>query len=325
MAGRKAADRTDGGRFRSGSPRRTGDRPSQGVRGSSGGSGGSTNFVLDFQPDPTGDRELSSNRDGGRGGWGGDGWDSSDNRTSFLQENVAGDYIHQIIGLPDDGFVQEVYIATTSDLQANRRNDGPGVASGQTSENDPFGRGTATGNPQRVIMRQRLQDSDSINEFLKDVFATKPVITTTVDGGDIVSNFVIDMNEISYNDMNTPGRITNTLVFTGPADPAAADPSQGPQNFDAATDAQDTRVSAGRYTYATGSGRLGSQGRYTYFDGDGFDLNIDWSIFCDSAQNRNNSSDGGRSWGSGGSNYCEGGSSSGGSGGWGGGGSSSGW
>jgi len=280
--------------------------------GGGGGDGTPPDFILDFQPDPSGDRFLTEGGFGGGSGWGGGGWGNSDETTSFLQENVTGSYIHQIIGSSEEGFVQEVYIQATQSLSIIFSNP---TASGNTGMNNPFGSGTGSANPERVIMRQLVLDSESSNEFLKDVWLAKPVITSVVNDGDILNTFIADMNEISYQDSTTAAQITSTLIFTDPM----LDPQFRPRDFDLATDAQNSTITGGRFTYSEGSGPLGSVGTYSYADGDGFNLDgVNWSSFCDPSQNLT-TSDGFGGWGTNG-DYCEGGSSAGGSdgGGWGG-------
>jgi len=262
-----------------------------------GGGGGSTEptFTLDFMPDTNSGGSFGWG--GGGGGWGGGSVGNSDDRTVFIQENVSGGYIHQLIGSPDDDFAQDVYIL--------------GSAYSSTSMNDPFGRGTGSGNPTRVVMRQRVRDSESVNEFLKDVLLAKPVITSTVFNDEMQINTIIDMSEISYQDALTPAQVAITIEFTDPL----LEEAFSPGNFDLATDAQKSTIHAGRYSYSNGS--------YSYEDGDGFNLNgINWASFCDPLQNLNSSvSSGGMGgWGSGGADYCDGGNSAGGSsssGGWG--------
>ena len=264
-------------------------------------------FILDFQPDPSGDKFLTEGSFGGGffgfGGFGG-GWGNADEKTSFLQENVAGSYIHQIIGTPEEGFVQEVYIQATRRLAITFRNP---TASGNTGMNNPFGPGNASANPEKVIMRQLVFDSESRNEFLKDVWLAKPVITSTVTDGGIESSITIDMNEISYQDDTTAAPITSTLIFTE----ALLDLENRPADFNMATDVQDSTITAGRYTYSEGSGSLGSQGTYSYIGGNGFNKDdINWASFCDTSQNLT-VSNGFGGWRING-DYCEGGSSAGG-------------
>ena len=257
--------------------------------------GEDTNFTLDLMPDTNSDGSFGwGGGGGGRGGFGGGSVGNSDDQTSFLQESVGNGFIHQLIGTVDDDFVQEVYIQSSS--------------YSDTSMNDPFGQGTASANPTRVLLRQRVRDAESVNEVLKDNWSTKPVITSIVVSDEIVNTFIADMNEISYQDDTTPAPTTITLTFTDPL----LDQEFRPEDFDLATDAQKSTIHGGRFTY--------DSGRYSYADGDGFNLNgINWSAFCDPSQNQN-SSDGFGGWDSGGANYCDGGSSAGGStssGGWG--------
>lgn len=283
--------------------------------GGGGGGGPPPDFILDFQPDPSGDRRFTEGVYNSGGGWsGGGGWGNGDSTTDFLQENVTGSYIHQIIGTPESGFVQEVYIEATQTLSFTFSNP---TASGNTGMNNPFGAGTGTGNPNKVIMRQLVTDNESANEFLKDVWLAKPVITSGVNDGEMVINTTIDMNEISYQDGITPAQMALTIQFIDPL----LDPEFRPEDFDLATDTEYSTIVAGRYIYNEGSGPLGSVGTYSYTDGAGFNLDgVNWASFCDPSQNET-TPDGWGGWGGNG-DYCEGGNSAGGSdgGGWGGGG-----
>ncbi len=227
-----------------------------------GGGGGTTepNFILDFLPDTNSDGSFGW----GGGGFGGDGNVGNQNdQTFFLQENLGG-YVHQLIGTPDDDFAQDVYIQSGECCN--------------TSMNSPFGSGTGDANPTRVIMRQRVRDVESLYEFLKDKLNAKPVITSIVNDGGLVSTFIADMSAISYQDSTTPSDITITTEFIGqPPDTAFI-----AENFDFATDVQKSEIHGGRFSY--------SLGNYSYADGDGFNLNgINWAAFCDPEQNLNSS------------------------------------
>jgi len=149
--------------------------------------------------------------------------------------------------------------------------------------------GTASGNPTRVIMRQKLTDNtQSTMEFLKDQFANKPLITQTIGDGSFISYTELDMRNKSYLD-NTPidpaTDMTNTLTLIG------ADVPMDQGNYDSTTDDGDTYVSAGAYTYTDGTNYGGSLGTYSYADsglGDEFQpTNFDYSLYCDDQQNSN--------------------------------------
>ena len=85
----------------------------------------------------------------------------------------------------------------------------------------------------------------------------------------------MDMRNITYDDMDTTGLISNTLSFT----------ENIPGDFDMATDQHKSEVTAGRYIYIPGDGNLESAGTYEYFDGDFFIDDIDWESFRHEEQN----------------------------------------
>jgi len=220
---------------------------------------------------------------------------NGDDRTVFLQESVSGGYVHQLIGSPDDDFAQDVYILSSGCCD--------------TSMDDPFGRGTGAANPTRVIIRQRVRDSESINEFLKDTLQAKPVITSIINDGQLLNTFIADMSGISYQDSVTAANITITNEFIDPS----LDTEFRPDDFDFSTDVQTSGITGGRFIYSSGS--------YDYIDGSDFNLSgINWASFCNPTQNLNASDASTGGWGSGGADYCEGGNTTGGSsgsGGWG--------
>lgn len=209
--------------------------------------GGTTepNFVLDFLPDTNSDGSFGWDGGGGGGfGGGGDNVGNDADKGFFLQENVSDGYIHQLIGSPDDDFAQDVYIQSG--------------ACCNTSMNDPFGQGTGAVNPTRVVMRQRVTDDESVNDFVKQSLNAKPVITSIVNDGDLVNTFIADMSGSSYQDSTIPADITITTEFLG----QELSPAFLAENFNFATDVQKSSVDGGRYTY--------SSGIYSYAEGDGF-------------------------------------------------------
>lgn len=84
------------------------------------------------------------------------------------------------------------------------------------------------------------------------------------------------MSALDYNSNSTAGSITNTMTFTNPTYTA---------NFNVATDAQATFVTAGRYTYTSGTGYGSSAGTYTYVDGSFNPAAIDWNVYYSPSQN----------------------------------------
>ena len=196
--------------------------------------------------------------------------------TKFVYElvTISGvDYAHLIIGDPADGFAQEMYIeGTTSGLA------GSGGAHGASDVNAPMnGPAQGSANPNRVVVRQVLSDSEAYMEFNKSLLAFKPIITQSITTPAIMSNFSIDMQTINYSDMTTVAPVTNSLTVI--------EPSIGNIEYDQNNDAQDQSISAGRYIYTDGAGLYGSEGFYTYPES-GFDIgSTDWCNYWDSAQN----------------------------------------
>ena len=192
-------------------------------------------------------------------------------------------YYHMIIGNPDDGFVQEVYVRTGSygSYQGGSLSGSSGaINNGQDPLDINSGIITGNGgaNPKNIIMRQIVSDGEMTDEFLKDQYARKPVISQSINAPDITTGIVIDMRNSTYSDKNTPGTILNTMSLQG------AEAPENQASFNMADDAQNSYVNAGRYTYTNGSGRGGSDGTYSYVDGGSTDLaNTPWENFFDPA------------------------------------------
>lgn len=147
-------------------------------------------------------------------------------------------------------------------------------------------------------------------DFLKDSFTQKPIITTTITGAGaqagMVSTVVIDMRGKNYSDatpIDPATKFTNTLTLSG----ALINGTTG--NFNNSTDADHNYVTAGGFTYTAGSGTGGSAGNYTYMDAHDeanpiFEpYNLNWQGYCKPSENP--------SWGSG---ACRGGGGGGGQG-----------
>lgn len=222
-------------------------------------------------------------------------------QTPFVYERVNDpdtnqQYYHMIVGSPDDGFAQEVYIrvgGACSGCQSFNGIGSSGSASGGRSDetngngSDPFGTGVnvfgvpynqdttftglGSGNPRRVQMRQLLVDGDLTLDFSKQAYLEKPVMSLNIDSVDFQSELIIDGSGISYDDDTTAATITNTVTLLDPDMPA------GSASFDVVTDSQDSIVSAGRYTHTPGPG-TGAFGTYDYAI-DNFDKDaVDWTI-----------------------------------------------
>ncbi len=248
--------------------------------------------------------------------------------TAFFQQqfdNGGQTYFHLIVGdHTRDAFAQEVIIKANAgnNYWDNRSNN---IAVSHTRANtsdqtfsmsqpyssDSTRTGTGSGNPNSVIMRQVIDSGEIVQEFLKDSFTQKPKITQTITGAGaqagMVSTVVIDMSGKNYSDLTpiTAGSFTNTLTLSG----ALINGTSG--NFNNSTDADSNYLTAGGFTYTTGSGTGGSAGNYTYMDAadDANPIfepyNLNWQGYCKPSENPN--------WGNG---ACNGGGSGGG-GGWG--------
>jgi hypothetical protein len=233
------------------------------------------------------------------------------NQSPFLYERLTLDgntYYHMILGDPDSGFAQEVFIQVggsnfiypqgdglgspdvegadgpLSGASSSSRGFSDGTTFDQGSQTNPLSQdqvftGNTTGNPMRVQMRQLMTDGDLTVDFVKDRFLDKPNITNTIDTGEIRALFHMDSTGNRFDSMATPSVVTNTLEHLDPEVPEAS------AVFDMATDAQESSVTAGRYTYTPTTGVIGTNfggagGTYQYFDG-GANLNPDWASFFD--------------------------------------------
>jgi len=215
-------------------------------------------------------------------------------QTPFVFERVTDpgtgtNYYHLIVGDPAQDFAQEVYIQQGGVSFQGFGNIRQGSASGGRGDttgngSDPLGvvngklfTGNGTGNPQRIQMREVINDGDFSMDFLKNVFLEKPIISLEITGTDMQSQVIIDGRGIGYDDDTTSAVVTNTMQITDPNIPEAS------ASFDMATDSQDSNVTAGRYIYTpSGSGANGG-GTYTYTD-DTFNVdNINWADYFDSS------------------------------------------
>ena len=216
------------------------------------------------------------------------------NQTPLLDEqltdpNTGLTYYHMVLGSPASGFAQEVYIQTSFSFgsfqngpsSASRGTGGPGG-----NGTDPLGvttgvvSGDGSGNPNRVIMREVMTSSDMSSEFLKADFATKPKISQDITDTDMSAHLMLDMSNSTYGVSSVPGTFINTVNISDGGIPLAFGA------FDNATDAQDSNVTAGRYTYTPGSKTGGADGTYTYADGGSATTGdgVIWENFWDPAQ-----------------------------------------
>ena len=234
--------------------------------------------------------------------------------------NVDGQwYFHTIVGDPATGFAIEAYTPWGAGPAGNPGNINGGDYSpagggnetsvigmggltngdyiqGHTNAGNAFSNVHASGSgsqdPSKAVIRMILTSADGTMsmEYFKSFLDRKPLISQTIEDGGMSGAFSVDMRAIGYQDMNTPLDITNNLSVVDPNIP------DGSGNFEMAL-AQAPDITAGRYTFAAGSGWnnpdgwhvTGSSfglGTYTYLDGAGFDpYTFDWGSVFDHAQN----------------------------------------
>jgi hypothetical protein len=228
-------------------------------------------------------------------------------------------YYHMIVGDPDSGFAQETYIRAGvnpfSVFMTFGQCTGPGTcdegtatlpigsdfsaSAGRGSDNDPLNfesnamqplnpnfalSGNMTANPNRVQMRQLLVDGDMTLDFVKNRYADKPSLSNTIENAEFRSVFSVDSTGNPYTSSATPSAVTNTVEHLGQdLPPDVRPPGGGPSSasFDMSTDSDNSVVTAGRYTWAPGTGPDGSLGTYSYVGGSGPNPNTNWSSFFD--------------------------------------------
>jgi hypothetical protein len=221
-------------------------------------------------------------------------------RPQIVTDPITGKkYYHMIFGDMANGFIQESYIEMGFGNYGSQSLGEPlnsASASGGHSVHDSttvFGNGydpldmnvdyaaqavtsgSGTGNPTRVIVRQIMSDGEIMSEFYKDRYANKPRITQMIQAPDIAVMFDLDMRHIDYDTNSANAYMTNRMQLLQGNLP------QSGSSFDMATDAADSNMNAGKYTYTAGSGFGGSEGTYTYSDG-GFDQTaVPWGDYLD--------------------------------------------
>ncbi len=199
---------------------------------------------------------------------------------------------------------------------------------------DPLGKthtttfsGAGSGNPKHVLMKQVLESDTSANtntnvathgnfyqEFNKsapyytgtDLDAHKPKIIQTLSKtdavqGDVTMNFMADMSGITHSDTNSPLAVSNSMaasgVFVNTLTLTAAGVSASDVNFDMSTDTQagESSINAGRYTFTPGVGYAGggigwlntttyNKGTYVYLNASYDQSAVNYSKFCDPSQ-----------------------------------------
>jgi len=245
-----------------------------------------------------------------------------DDGSAFLQQHVVlngVDYYHIIVGdYTKDSFVQEMYIQADGQNYQNGNNvpnfsASVGSSSSSNAEFDmtnPYSsnsslNGNGSANPTAVILLQVINEPGEYQEFLKDSFTSKPLITETISDSNMTAQFTIDMRGLTYSSSSpiSASNMVNTVTLTG----SNAFGTAG----DAGTASQldQYHITAGAFTYTPGSSSNGGGGgTYTYvepFPNFSSPMNIDYSIYCDPSQNTNWSGNGacvdgdgsGGSWG----------------------------
>lgn len=246
----------------------------------------------------------SSTGSSGNSGWGGSFGGSSSGFSIghgcgngyFLQEVANDGTFHVIVGDPAENFALEWHIRGSSNLVTGYlpNVDNPlGPSMSQT--------GNGAGNPTQVHFRQLVKEGGMQQETVKALNARKPKIAQSINDGALSSLFTADMTNSSYSQQFT-GQITNVQTISASAG------SPETFSFDLSKDAQQSSITAGKYTHPGGEFKS-----YSYASG-GFDVSkVKWIDFCDPKQNTDHKCN------LGGSGNNNGGWSSGG-GGWGGGG-----
>jgi len=257
---------------------------------------------------------------------------SNGDPTPFYQQVVdinGTSYFHVMVGDPASGFAEESY---TPFAAGNGSADGTSLQ----GDNNPFGAGnemsvldptwssspghstpsrdynllTSVGNvgnpldtvhksgngggdPTHAVFRMVLTSSagDMSMDVVKPFLDKKPRISQTVQDGTLSSQFVADMTKLSYSDDKTPAEVKIHQVISD-----SSIPGIGAGDFNM-SQAQQSYVTAGRYTFTPGTGwnnatgwdSPGSSfdlGTYTYEGGQGFDpFTVNWATFFKYDQN----------------------------------------
>lgn len=207
---------------------------------------------------------------------------SGNDLTPILLEYVVIDgveYSHQIIGDPDTGWVQEVYLDRFG--SAVCENVG-------CFNNDPMGSAeNAKGFPTMSVIRQLMTstvgDETFTMEFLKDKLLNKAKLTNSLVSSKINYFFESDGRELDFTAANIANKAPLVMSFTILDEfiPPSID-TGGPVggNYNYATDQDNSIVDAGQVSFDAATGV------YTHFDpASGFNIDQDWSSFFDLSQN----------------------------------------
>lgn len=269
------------------------------------------------------------------------GTEASNDPTPFFYERVDG-YWHLIIGDHTQGFAQETYTPIVGLFHSNSGGREPVffTLNGNLEQwsgngwdplefnHDTYGpenssfSGNGTADPTKVIVRQVMGngmltstasaveewvclDGEFCQEYLKSQEEFKPLITQQYDDGTVSMQFSVDMRAIKYDDMSTVAPMINIISVNDPNIPVASPSLNVPSSrtFNMASDSQSSTVTAGQYTYTSGTGwhddgdgdlfRAYGTGTYEYVDGiSDFHLGVNWSTYYDPSQNPAGSSPG---------------------------------
>ncbi len=215
--------------------------------------------------------------------------------TPFMSELIVIDnveYVHQVIGDPNDGFAQEYYIPRDQLVRVCPSAAMTNVCS-LADWNGDMGPLTNVNNgnmdPTNIVIKQVLSSSDGSfsSVFLKDQLNNKPLIQQTLTLDIMTATFETDMRAISYDDANTAAPVDISQQFTDAwLDNFASWDSTDTLNnpWDTGT-GRNTNATAAKYTYDANTSL------FTYVQGEtGFDPSVlddpeKYSRYFDPAQN----------------------------------------
>lgn len=278
-------------------------------------------FSLDFQNDqsrlpggflvlPTimgSDAESSCNRDGfdecsthfdgylnNLCSWPGCSISATPDQTSMRYEmliNNGTQWLHFMIGDPESGFAQDVYIRShmaggdgidsfNNSYWAATHNTGMNDDGGDPATGPLQGPGNGSANPNHVVMRQVMggtwdeatstwdcSGTEFCSEFLKDTLSGKPRIIQRVVQDDMRSDFMVDMRALNYQSQAGINpldgtEVINTVVVTsadflvGDEGNFSIDTAPGIDGGAGSRPAMNVNLTAGQYTYTEGPATL---------------------------------------------------------------------
>lgn len=148
--------------------------------------------------------------------------------------------------------------------------------------------GNGTGDPRKIITRQRFEYADIVMDFIKDGYNSKPLIIQDVITPTFESRFKLDMRGINYEQNNVVISPTDESRFVNTVKLIDAGIPSWVGDFDMAKQASEkSRLSAGQFTYTPGNySKLegygeGSGGTYEYATGSYDHYSIEWSAYID--------------------------------------------